>query len=231
MAAVSNSLVEKIFTDDLFNSGNENTITKEELANVDNNCPYKVYPLFQASYDDVAYTYPQDKSDKSFAKTMFCAYKKYNASLNDELVIGLVAQDCHESGWGSKKSGSYNFGGIKSYGAQAGQSEYHNFSSIDDYVNGKINHVLNKNFKGWSGATSPEEYINELQVKHKPTVYAKDTAYLSKLRPMFDSVRKRISSFIKEMNDASKKKDKTLTNEDVANALFEALQKSINSTP
>ena len=42
MAAVSNSLVEKIFTDDLFNSGNENTITKEELANVDNNCPYKV---------------------------------------------------------------------------------------------------------------------------------------------------------------------------------------------
>ena len=231
MAAVSNSLVEKIFTDDLFNSGNENTITKEELANVDNNCPYKVYPLFQASYDDVAYTYPQDKSDKSFAKTMFCAYKKYNASLNDELVIGLVAQDCHESGWGSKKSGSYNFGGIKSYGAQAGQSEYHNFASIDDYVNGKINHVLNKNFKGWSGATSPEEYVNELQVKHKPTVYAKDTAYLSKLRPMFDSVRKRISSFIKEMNDASKKKDKTLTNEDVANALFEALQKSINSTP
>ena len=84
MAAVSNSLVEKIFTDDLFNSGNENTIKKEELANVDNNCPYKVYPLFQASYDDVAYTYPQDKSDKSFAKTMFCAYKKYNASLNDE---------------------------------------------------------------------------------------------------------------------------------------------------
>lgn len=70
--------------------------------------------------------------------------------------------------------------------------------------------MLNKNFKGWSGATSPEEYINELQVKHKPTVYAKDTAYLSKLRPMFDSVRKRISSFIKEMNDASKKKDKNL---------------------
>lgn len=234
MASVSNPLVEDIFTDDSYGGGSNDGAAQEQFADVDNNCPYKVYPLFQSSFGDFEYTYPQDKSRESFAKTMFCAYKKYNESLNDELVMALVAQDCQESGWGtSAASSQFNFGGVKSHGSQRGQQKYQIYNSVDDYVRGKITSVLDKNFKGWEKATSVSEYVNEIQVKHSPYHYAGDKNYLYNVQNMYYSVKKRIGSFVTGANTtaAKKKKDEKLTNEDVANALFEALQKSVSSTP
>ena len=234
MASVSNPLVEDIFTDDSYGGGSNGVSTQEQFADVDNNCPYKVYPLFQSSFGDFEYTYPRDKSKESFAKTMFCAYKKYDESLNDELVMALVGQDCQESTWGtSAASSQFNFGGVKSYGSQRGQQKYQRYNSIDDYIRGKITSCLDKNFKGWEKATSVSEYVNEIQVKHLPLYYAGDKNYLGNLQNMYYSVKKRIGSFVTGANTtaAKKKKDEKLTNEDVANALFEALQKSVSSTP
>ena len=234
MASVSNPLVEDIFTDDSYGGGSNGVSTQEQFADVDNNCPYKVYPLFQSSFGDFEYTYPRDKSKESFAKTMFCAYKKYDESLNDVLVMALVGQDCQESTWGtSAASSQFNFGGVKSYGSQRGQQKYQRYNSIDDYIRGKITSCLDKNFKGWEKATSVSEYVNEIQVKHLPLYYAGDKNYLGNLQNMYYSVKKRIGSFVTGANTsaAKKKKDEKLTNEDVANALFEALQKSVSSTP
>lgn len=234
MASVSNPLVEDIFTDDSYGGGSNSVLTQEQFADVDNNCPYKVYPLFQSSFGDFEYTYPRDKSKESFAKTMFCAYKKYDESLNDELVMALVGQDCQESTWGtSAPSRQFNFGGVKSYGSQRGQQKYQIYNSIDDYIRGKITSCLDKNFKGWEKSTSVSEYVNEIQVKHLPLYYAGDKNYLGNLQNMYYSVKKRIGSFVTGANTAAakKKKDEELTNEDVANALFEALQKSVSSTP
>lgn len=235
MASVSNPLVEDIFTDDSYGGGGSNDgSAQEQLADVDNNCPYKVYPLFQSSFSDLEYTYPRDKSLESFAKTMFCAYKKYDESLNNELVMALVAQDCQESGWGTSDAAKkFNFGGVKSHGSQRGQQKYQIYNSIDDYIRGKITSCLDKNFKGWEKTTSVPEFVKEIQIKHLPLYYAGDKNYLGNLQNMYYSVKKRIGSFVTGANTsaAKKKKDEKLTNEDVANALFEALQKSVSSTP
>ena len=229
MAYVSNPLIENIFTDDSNTSESEGGgVTKEQFADIDNNCPYKVYPLFQASYDGISYTFPQDNSKESFARTMFCAYKKYRNSLNDDVTIALVAQDCVESTWGKDDHGGYNYGGVTSYGSQFGKSKYQKFYSIDDYVNGKIKHCLDRNHEGWDNPSfSAEDYLRKIQEKPK---YATDLNYEKKVKGNLPSVKKCLAGFTNSVQKTTKKNEK-LTNEDVANALFEALQKSISSTP
>lgn len=231
MASVSNPLVEDIFTDDSYSSQSlGGSVTKEQYADVDNNCPYKVYPLFQASYDGISYTFPQDKSAESFARTMFCAYKKYNPSLNDEVVKALVAQDCLESGWGKASHEGHNYGGVVAYGSQRGKNKYHKYASIDDYVKGKITSSLDKNFKGWESASSVDEYLSIIQDKYKPRQYATRANYKDVVRGVVPSVNKCLVGFVNNASKSTKKNEK-LTDEDVSNALFEALEKSVNSTP
>lgn len=236
MAYVSNPLVENIFTDDSNTSQSVGGgVTREQFADIDNNCPYKVYPLFQASYDGISYTFPQDKSKESFARTMFCAYKKYRNSLNDDVTMALVAQDCLESTWGKDDHGGYNYGGVTAYGSQYGKSKYQKFYSIDDYVNGKITHCLDRNFDDWDNPKfSAEDYLSKIQDGNKK--YATDPNYEKKVKGMLPSVKKRLGGFVsnaQKITNVQKtaKKNEKVTNEDVANALFEALQKSISSTP
>lgn len=232
MASVSNPLVEDIFTDDSYGGGSNGGATKERLADVDNDCPYKVYSLFQDSYEDFEYTFPQDDSKESFAKTMFCAYKKSDSSLNDELVISLVSQDCQESTWGKSDAARYfNYGGIHAYGSQRSEGHaLHRYNSIDDYVRGKETACLRK-YPNWKNATTLEAYIRAIQESEHPP-YAGDQNYLEHVRAHYSQVKNYVSSLISSSNsNALNRQNNNYTNEDIANALFEALQKSVNSTP
>ena len=148
-------------------------------------------------------------------------------------MVALVSQDCLESTWGKDDHNSYNYGGVTAYGSQYGKSKYQKFYSIDDYVNGKITHCLDRNHKGWDTATSAEAYINKIQERPK---YATNPNYKGRVLGMLPSVKKRLGGFVsnaQKITNAQKstKKNEKVTNEDVANALFEALQKSISSTP
>lgn len=58
-------------------------------------------------------------TDTDSSKVMFAkdAYEGYRAlGLNHDAAVQMAGQDAHESGWGTKQTGSWNFGGIKFVG-------------------------------------------------------------------------------------------------------------------
>lgn len=225
MSYVSNSLVEDIFTDDNYSSASMySNASREELADVDNNCPYMIYPLFQESYDGISYTFPSDSSHMSFARTMFAAYKKARPSLNDDVVKGLIAQDAQESGWGTSPHGKNNFGEIMDKG------RYLSYSSVDDFVvNGKYKYLDNK-FKGWDKeVTTASQYVKRIQRDWPKWCYAGDKYYYQHI--MNDDYKEVCKLLGGTQYKAPSRGSSSLSNVDVANALFEALQKSVNSTP
>lgn len=87
-------------------------------------------------------------NNKKFYDTMKSAYIKNGKDENTATV--LAAQDALESAWGTKVSGTHNYGGIKGKGTEVATHEvingksvgtkasFRNFSSPDEYVKHKI---------------------------------------------------------------------------------------------
>lgn len=92
MANVSNRLVDEIFTDDDFGMGVEesyNDNRRNSLANVDNDCPYKVYPLFES--DNITLNGNQlEKGSQIMSILMRKGLNKVGAAG----VVGNIFQEC-----------------------------------------------------------------------------------------------------------------------------------------
>lgn len=107
-------------------------------------------------------------SKQEFKNTLTPLYEEalISRGLNPIFAKALVAQDGLESSWGSKPSGTFNFGGIKGKGSTKrtrevinGKNVYINdsfrdFNSLEDYVNFKINLLNNSRYNAFSGSLS-----------------------------------------------------------------------------
>lgn len=137
------------------------------------------------------------KSKKDFKNTMLPIYERMLKSkgLNPIFAKALVAQDGLESAWGSKPSGSFNFGGIKGKGTTKKTREvidgkdvyindsFRNFNSLEDYANYKINLLNNKRYQAFSGD------IKDFASKVHKGGYATDPRYAEVLNKIIASAK------------------------------------------
>lgn len=169
MANVSNTLVEDIFIDGDFGAANtsyhELENEKQRLANIDNDCPYKIYPLWESNAlggvwegDQKGPTFTgstTEEKQKAWAISVFHAW--LSVGVNPELAKVIVAQDAYESGWGQNTQAKFNYGGFKPEG------KFISFNSIEEFVNYGVNSVYNVNFPGALQTTNWRDYFNIIQ--------------------------------------------------------------------
>ena len=163
MANVSNTLVEDIFTDgdiDTTNTGYaEFENERQLLADTDNDCPYKIYPLWESNAlggtwegDEKG---PRFSSNKAWAIAMFHGW--LSKGVNTEIAKVIVAQEAQECGWGQTQCAAYNFGGFKPGG------KCKKFESVSDFIDYGIKNVYEKNFPGALQTTNWRDYFNIIQ--------------------------------------------------------------------
>ena len=142
------------------------------------------------------YTNKQD-----FVRDMTTAYTKALAAkgINTDYAKMLVAQDALESNWGkSSLSKAFNFGGVKAikgspfveketkeYSSKEGmhkiKAKFRKFSSLDEYVNYKIDLLSGKRYQAFTG--DPSQFYHRV----KAGGYATDPDYVAKLTNMYNS--------------------------------------------
>ena len=140
-------------------------------------------------------------SKQEFVKDMTDAYTKALAAkgISADYAKMLVAQDAIESNWGkSSLSKAFNFGGIKAvkgspfveketkeYSSKEGmhkiKAKFRKFSSLDDYVNYKIDLLSGKRYQAFTG--DPSQFYHRV----KAGGYATDPDYVAKLTNMYNS--------------------------------------------
>ena len=128
MANVSNKLVDEIFTDDNLDSNDDVYITNDRrnaLANVDNDCPYRVYPLF--GDDNIELTGDAEKDGLAIMNKLIDTY-----DYNDYAAAGIVGNMYVESYdySNTKKRFKYDLV-IKDSGTSGGLCMWHNGNLID----------------------------------------------------------------------------------------------------
>lgn len=239
MANVATSLIEDIFSDDDSSSDSTSSLEsqREKRADVDNNCPYKVYPLFN-EYDGT-YTWPADKSNLSFCKTMVAAFMNHKNEANRSLEnIKLVcAQFGAETTFGQKLQGTYNFGCItrhqypnrKGCGAHKGLNDFVVFNGIDDFIT-CYNEVTNKNWKDSITATTSSAFLTALKINKKGGYGGNaDHPYENNYKKMYPVM---LECFKKiNVSDGATKSTNGTKDHDVYEGLFQAVQQSCSSTP
>ena len=140
-------------------------------------------------------------SKQEFVKDMTDAYTKALTarSISADYAKMLVAQDAIESNWGkSSLSKAFNFGGVKAVkgspfveketkefnskkGMHKTKSKFRKFSSLDDYVNYKIDLLNGKRYQAFTG--DPSQFYHRV----KAGGYATDPDYVAKLTNMYNS--------------------------------------------
>ena len=138
---------------------------------------------------------------QEFVKDMTDAYTKALTvrGINTDYAKMLVAQDAIESNWGkSSLSKAFNFGGVKAikgspfveketkeYSSKEGmhkiKAKFRKFSSLDDYVNYKIDLLSGKRYQAFTG--DPSQFYHRV----KAGGYATDPDYVAKLTNMYNS--------------------------------------------
>lgn len=93
-------------------------------------------------------------NNEQFVKTLMSAYEKalQNRGLDLRYAPMLVAQDANESGWGKSVKGNFNYGNITAkdgepWHNQTGKRKWRDFTSVDDYVNSKIDFLSRSKYK------------------------------------------------------------------------------------
>lgn len=163
MGNCANKFVQDIF---ISSEGDESEYTSDnftrinDLANVDNDCPYAVYPVFNNNVGVIGTfngdeTGPNFSSQQAWAKTMFHAW--ISVGVKPDLAKVIVAQEAQECGWGTHQCARHNYGGVMPGGSCK------EFTSVMDFVQYKKDNVLNKNFPGALQAATYEEYFAILQ--------------------------------------------------------------------
>ena len=140
-------------------------------------------------------------NQREFVEDMTVAYTKALVArgISADYAKMLVAQDALESNWGkSSLSKDFNFGGIKAVkgtpfveketkefdsnkGMHKTKSKFRKFSSLDDYVNYKIDLLSGKRYQAFTG--DPSQFYHRV----KAGGYATDPDYVAKLTNMYNS--------------------------------------------
>ena len=140
-------------------------------------------------------------SKQEFVKDMTDAYTKALAAkgISADYAKMLVAQDAIESNWGkSSLSKAFNFGGVKAvkgspfveketkeYSSKDGmhkiKAKFRKFSSLNEYVNYKIDLLSGKRYQAFTG--DPSQFYHRV----KAGGYATDPDYVAKLTNMYNS--------------------------------------------
>ena len=140
-------------------------------------------------------------NQREFVEDMTAAYIKALTArgISADYAKMLVAQDALESNWGkSSLSKDFNFGGIKAVkgtpfveketkefdskkGMHKTKSKFRKFSSLDEYVNYKIDLLSGKRYQAFTG--DPSQFYHRV----KAGGYATDPDYVSKLTNMYNS--------------------------------------------
>ena len=140
-------------------------------------------------------------NQREFVEDMTAAYTKALTArgISADYAKMLVAQDALESNWGkSSLSKDFNFGGIKAaegtpfveketkeFDSKKGmhkiKAKFRKFSSLDDYVNYKIDLLNGKRYQAFTG--DPSQFYHRV----KAGGYATDPDYVAKLTNMYNS--------------------------------------------
>ena len=137
-------------------------------------------------------------SKKDFKNTMLPIYENILLSkgLDPAFAKSLVAQDALESAWGSKPSGSNNFGGIKGKGSVKKtrevingvdihlNQEFKDFRSLEDYAKYKVNLLNSKRYKAFDGG------LEDFSRRVSAGGYATDPRYKNVLDKVIKSVKR-----------------------------------------
>lgn len=108
--------------------------------------------------------------------------------INEAWAPIIAAQWSLESGWGSKPTGNYNYGGFKASPQEYGKvnpkdgQRYKNFKNIDDYINTAVDRLRNR-FHAFDGEPSPNGFAVRLKqhgyygdsVQHYSSVVSQNT--------------------------------------------------------
>lgn len=229
MANVATSLIEDIFSDDDSSSDSTSSLEsqREKRADVDNNCPYKVYPLFN-EYDGT-YTWPADKSQESFARTVYAAWKKgVPSGVDDKTVRIIVAQNAYESAYGTNAGAKfYNLGGVTKHGSQANANyTYQHYTNLDEYVRDKINSVL-YHWPSWTAQTTVSSYVTTI---HSGAAKYSETNVQTYINGV-QGCTARVNRAIDSSSTSTSNNSKGTKDHDVYEGLFQAVQQSCSSTP
>ena len=146
----------------------------------------------KTNYDPIKFSSPDE-----FKSYMMSTYKKIlkEKGMDISFAKALVAQDALESAWGSKPSGTYNFGGIKGSGTTKSTKEYINgqyittndnfkdFNSIEDYARYKVNLLNNPRYNVFAHP------VNEFAFWVKNGGYATSPVYTETLNRVINSFK------------------------------------------
>ena len=135
-----------------------------------------------------------------FAKTAYNAYK--NLGCTDNQALLLAAQDSLESTWGTKVTGTHNYGGIKgnkSNGTLVNTHEvingksvptqafFRNFNSYEEYAKYKFDLLSSQRYH-----TFDDDDITNMATRIKKGGYATDPDYINKLVAQVNSIKRRL---------------------------------------
>jgi len=166
MSKNSNKLIENVFTDDLDKNSTDYSIDskKERYADVDNDCGYKIYNLFESSDLDIT-------GDESvlYPKAMELLMEKYG--FTKEAAAGICGNIYKESTWQLHVVNGIDAYGLCQWTSVGGRKELlfkkygrkPNFGNQIDYIDYE-----------WSNESVAKNHRNELMASKTP----EDAAYI-----------------------------------------------------
>lgn len=251
MANVSNTLVEDIFTDGDIDATNasypEFENERQLLADTDNDCPYKIYPLWESNALGGVWEGDQkgpkftgsttEEKQKAWAIAMFHAW--LSKGVNSEIAKIIVAQEAEECGWGNSQCAAHNYGGFKP------DDKCKAFNSIEEFVEYGINNVYNKNFPGALQAKDWRTFFNIIQNiggnNPKGKMYCGDDTckgdkYCERImgKNGDGGTYKRVCKYLNGVSTTPTKSPSAETTDkkdDIKTAFFNAVDKSAQDTP
>lgn len=138
-------------------------------------------------------------SQQEFVNTMDFLYKKElnRRGLDTRLSSMLVAQDAHETAWGKKVLGKYNYGNITTNGndwtKRTGKRKWKDFKSIDDYISYKIDFLSNKRYQFFTYADA-NNIISSMQNLANRGYDPGNSQYGSRIAGTFKNVLKYLNN-------------------------------------
>lgn len=233
MANISNPIIEDIFTDgdiDIANTSyNEFDNEKQLKANVDNDCPYKIFPLWGSDNVEIS----KDEFENAH-NAMQILMEKYN--FTKEAAAGMCGNIFKESTWRL-----HALNGIGAFGLCQWLGE-RKALLIKKYGNApSFNQQMEYIDYEWDNESVAKSHRNELMKQKTPEdaafivrkyferpgkSEADDTTRQRKAKEYYDAY----SSNLHQNTSAPSNKDLN-DNQDVNDALFEAIKKSAQATP
>lgn len=105
----------------------------------------------------------------------------------------LTSSAAMESGWGTKLSGKFNYGGVTAVGDKPNKRKYRNFDSISDYCKYIITLLQNKRYNAFNSYSSTQPYQFWNHVLSKGYEVFKSTndqeKYMNSIRKIYSSIK------------------------------------------